>query len=129
MSEIPLDFLLTSSTNSLSEYQLRRLNEAANLRSKALDLITQAIDQEVEARVACWLRMHKEALMKAYCSIEVPTEAMLRRWLATHEEELLRMLPSIHPQKSVNPSDGEPRQLAANASAVDRGTGDADHLG
>jgi hypothetical protein len=129
MREIPLDFLLTCSTNSLSEYQLRRLNEAANLKSRALEMIEDAVDREVEARLACWLRMHKDDLVKAFSSIEAPNEAMIRHWLAKHEEEILRMIPAVHPQKSIDLGNGEPRQLAANASAVDRGPSDTNHLG
>ena len=92
MREIPLDFLLTSSTTSLSEYQLRRLNEARNLRSKALELIEQAIDQEIEARLACWLRMHREAIFRSVAAITEPNEAeaAFRLWLKDHSEELLR---------------------------------------
>ena len=92
MKEIPLSFLLNCSTNSLSEYQLRRLNEAANLRSKARELFEEAMDREVEARLACWLRMHRESILQACSSIEVPNEAALRMWLSAHGDELLRLV-------------------------------------
>jgi hypothetical protein len=102
MKEIPLNFLLTSSTTSLSEYQLRRLNEAANAKSKARELIDEAIDREVEARLACWLRMHRVDLFRAFSTIEVPNEAALKLWLADHGEELLRLVAS-GPSKLLGP--------------------------
>ncbi len=92
MKEIPLSFLLSCSTTSLSEYQLRRLNEASNLRSKARELFEEAMDREVEARLACWLRMHRDAIVQACMSIDVPNEAALRLWLAAHGEELVRLV-------------------------------------
>lgn len=88
---IPLEFMLSASTNSLSDFQLARLNEARNLKSDAMDLIEQALDKEVEARVACWFRMHREELFKACSSISVPNEAVFRLWLKEHGEELLKM--------------------------------------
>jgi dsDNA-binding SOS-regulon protein len=92
MREIPLRFLLTASTTSLSEYQLRRLNESANAKSKARELLEEAIDNEVEARLACWLRTHRDDLFRAFSTLEIPNEDALRMWLAEHGEELVRLL-------------------------------------
>jgi len=96
MSDIPLDFLLTCSTNSLSEYQLRRLNEATNLRRKAMELIEQAMDEEVEARLACWLRMHREAIFRTIAAIGQSNDAetAFKLWFKDHGEEMLRLVGS-----------------------------------
>ena len=98
MSDIPLSFLLDCSANSISEYQLRRLNEAANLRSKARDFFDEAIDREVEARVACFLRMNREEIIRLCSSIEMPTEEALRLWIRSHGKELLRIVAGDVPQ-------------------------------
>jgi hypothetical protein len=90
--ELPLAFLLNASQNSICEYQLRRLNEASNLRSQARDLFDQALDREAEARLACWLRMHRDELLRAFSSLNVPNEQALRAWLAEHGEELVRLV-------------------------------------
>lgn len=88
---IPIEFMLSASTNSLSDFQLARLNEAANLKSEARELLEEAMEKLVEARVACWFRMHREDLMKACSSISVPNEAEFRLWLREHGQELLKM--------------------------------------
>lgn len=88
---IPIEFMLGASTNSLSDFQLARLNEAANLSREARERQEQAVDKMVEAAVACWFRMHREELLRACSSISVPNEAEFRLWLREHGEELLRM--------------------------------------
>src|SRR5712664_2538613 len=88
---VPLEFMLTASTNSLSDFQLARLNEAANLKRRAEELSDEAAVKQVEAAVACWFRMHREDLLRACSSISVPNEAEFRLWLREHGEELLKM--------------------------------------
>ena len=88
---IPVEFMLSASTNSLSDFQLARLNEAANLKSEARELLEQAMEKMVEARVACWFRMHREDLLRACSSISVPNEAEFKLWLREHGQELLKM--------------------------------------
>lgn len=99
---IPLEFMLSASTNSLSDFQLARLNEAANLKSEARELMEQAMEKMVEARVACWFRMHREELIRACSSISVPNEAEVRLWLREHGPELLKMCagPAELPEKA-----------------------------
>lgn len=88
---IPLEFMLSASTNSLSDFQLARLNEAANLRRKAEELLDAAMVKQVEAAVACWFRMNREDLLRAFSSISVPNEAEFKLWLREHGEELLKL--------------------------------------
>lgn len=99
---IPIEFMLSASTNSLSDFQLARLSEAANLKRDARERMEQAVDKMVEAAVACWFRMHREELLHACSSISVPNEAEFRLWLREHGEELLRMCgaPQELPEKT-----------------------------
>lgn len=99
---VPIEFMLTASTNSLSDLQLARLNEAANLKRQARELMEQAMEKMVEANLACWLRMHREDLLRACSSISVPNEAEFRIWLREHGEELLRLCatPAELPEKT-----------------------------
>ena len=99
---IPIEFMLSASTNSLSDFQLSRLNEAANLKRDARERQDQAIDKMVEAAVACWFRMHREELLRACSSITVPNEAEVKLWLREHGPELLRLCnaPAQLPEKA-----------------------------
>ena len=98
---IPIEFMLSASTNSLSDFQLARLNEAANLKSEARELLEQAMEKLVEARVACWFRMHREELFNACSSITVPNEAEFKLWIREHGEELLKMCSALElPEKA-----------------------------
>jgi len=60
--EIPLRFLLASSNSVLGEYELARLNLAANLRKHLRELINQIVDETAEARFARWLLDHRDEL-------------------------------------------------------------------
>jgi thiamine biosynthesis lipoprotein ApbE len=108
---IPLEFMLTASSTSLSGFQLARLNEAANLKSEAREIMEEAerksrkrmddaFDKAVEAAVACWFRMHREELLQACSSISVPNEAEVRLWLREHGKELLKMCAGELPEKT-----------------------------
>lgn len=88
---VPIEFMLSSSSTTLSDLQLARLNEAANLKREAREKMEQAVEKMVEAAVACWFRMHREELLRAFSSITVPNEAEFRLWLRDHGEELLKM--------------------------------------
>ena len=98
---VPVEFMLSASTNSLSDFQLARLNESRNLKSDARELLEQAFEKEVEARVACWFRMNRERLFREFSSITVPNEAEVKLWLREHGPELLKMCsPPQLPEKS-----------------------------
>jgi hypothetical protein len=59
------DFLLVCSERSLNDFELARLNTAANLRKQIRELETELLKMEAEALVARWLieRRHElEAL-------------------------------------------------------------------
>lgn len=56
--EPPVDFLLTCSELSLSDFELSRLNRAANLRKQARELHMQLLAAEAEAVFARWLIVH-----------------------------------------------------------------------
>jgi thiamine biosynthesis lipoprotein ApbE len=108
---IPIDFMLSASGSSLSDFQLARLNEAANLKSEAREIMEEAerkyrkrmddaFDRAVEAAVACWFRMYREELLRACSSITAPNEAEVRLWLREHGSELLKMCVGELPEKT-----------------------------
>lgn len=65
MKTPPLEYLLVCSGTSLGEFELNRLNLAANLR-KDLRIIEEELRQaEAEAVLARWLMEHRENLLSA----------------------------------------------------------------
>lgn len=60
---LPLRTLLLNSSNGvIGQYELSRLNLAANLRKEMRGTIEQIVDALVEARVARWFLENKEEL-------------------------------------------------------------------
>jgi hypothetical protein len=51
----PVDFLVSSSNTSLEEFELARLNKAANLRKEMREIVDEWVDAEVDSRVARWI--------------------------------------------------------------------------
>lgn len=60
--DIPFRFLLDSSNNVIGEYELSRLNHAANLRKEIRTNFEQAVDDLAEARFARWLLDNRRKL-------------------------------------------------------------------
>lgn len=73
---IPVDFLLDSSRHVLGEYELSRLNHAANLRKELRALVEQIIDANVEARFARWLLEHGDELRRTVISVGLREEPL-----------------------------------------------------
>ncbi len=61
----PIDFLLVCSNSSLKDFELNRLNFAANLRKDALAIEDQIRQAEAEATFARWLSDYREDLITA----------------------------------------------------------------
>lgn len=61
----PLDYLQAASRASLQNYELTRLNHAANLRQEIAALIDQWIQETSEAMLARWLLDHHKSLQSA----------------------------------------------------------------
>jgi len=72
--EIRVEFLFDSSKNVLQEYELSRLNMAANLKKDLRSTVEGIIDSLVEARFARWLMENKEELCRTVGSVHVPQE-------------------------------------------------------
>lgn len=72
MKEIPIEYLLETSRNILGEYQLSRLDRAANLKKEIREKQEQMIDLMVEAAFALWLREHRDRILELCSSVEVP---------------------------------------------------------
>lgn len=60
--EVPLEFLLDSSNAIVGEYELSRLNLAANLKKELRAIVERIIDETAEARVARWLMDNRARL-------------------------------------------------------------------
>jgi hypothetical protein len=71
VNEIPVQYLLECSERILGEYQLSRLNRAANLKREARERHEQALDNLVQAAFTMWLREHRRELLEACSSISV----------------------------------------------------------
>jgi len=59
---IPVQFLLDASSGIVGEYELSRLNQAANLRKELRSVLEQMIDEIAEARFARWMLDNREEL-------------------------------------------------------------------
>lgn len=64
LAEPPVEFLLHCSRTSLDDFELSRLNRAANLRKQLRDLYAQLVSAEAEAVFARWLIEHRSALLE-----------------------------------------------------------------
>ncbi|MGA7793436.1 MAG: hypothetical protein WCA19_10385 [Candidatus Acidiferrales bacterium] len=59
----PLDFLLVCSDVSLRDFELNRLNQAANLRKTFIGILDSHLQAASEALFARWLIEHREELL------------------------------------------------------------------
>ena len=74
MSKLPpLDFLLVCSDVSLRDFELSRLNEAANVRKNLIDILDRLVQVEAEARFARWLIEHRHELVSIGRARELQT--------------------------------------------------------
>ncbi|MBZ5662720.1 MAG: hypothetical protein LAO08_20150 [Acidobacteriia bacterium] len=87
----PLDYLLGCSGTSLRDFELSRLNEAANLRKEILAIEDDLRQAQAEAVLARWLMEHREELLSA----GVPTvfQGSFEFTAAPPERELYPALP------------------------------------
>lgn len=60
--KIPVSFLFESSSITVSEYELSRLNLAANLKKQVRVMLDQIVDSMVEAEFARWMTENREEL-------------------------------------------------------------------
>jgi hypothetical protein len=67
--DVPVKYLLECSERILGEYQLSRMNRAANLKREAREQLEEAIDNMVAAAFAMWLREHRQELLNAASSV------------------------------------------------------------
>lgn len=74
--DIPVKYLLECSERILGEYQLSRLNRASLLKREARERTEKALDNEVEAAFAMWLREHRREILDACASIIVEEESV-----------------------------------------------------
>jgi hypothetical protein len=69
--DVPLNFLLGISKESLQEYRLARMNAAANLRRQLLETIDQLIDEMLLVELAKWFEgQDRQSLFRAIASEE-----------------------------------------------------------
>lgn len=61
----PIDFLLVCSGVSLRDFELNRLNQAANLRKHIREIADQMCQAEAEAIFARWLMEHRDVILSA----------------------------------------------------------------
>lgn len=61
----PLDFLLVCSGVSLRDFELNRLNQAANLRKHLREIADEMCQAEAEAIFARWLMEYREVMLSA----------------------------------------------------------------
>jgi hypothetical protein len=68
--DIPLKYLLETSRNILGEYQLSRLDKAAQLKREIREKREQLDDLMVQAAFALWLRENREEILRLCSSVE-----------------------------------------------------------
>ncbi|MGH9743902.1 MAG: hypothetical protein ACRD51_16270 [Candidatus Acidiferrum sp.] len=64
-SQPPWEFLLSASRNSLQNFELSRLDHAANLRKEINALISQWMEENAAAMLARWLMEQRERSARA----------------------------------------------------------------
>jgi len=62
--EIPVELLFDCSKNTVQEYELARLNMAANLQKEMRKLVEMLVDCLTEARFARWMMDNREVLRR-----------------------------------------------------------------
>lgn len=65
MKNPPIDFLLVCSVTSLRDFELNRLNHAANLRKQLRIVADELLQAEAEAASARWLIEYRDQLVAA----------------------------------------------------------------
>ena len=71
---ILVKFLWESSNGVLGEYELARLNHAANLKKQLRALIEQLVDASAEAEFVRWLMENREELRSTVSSLDTGQE-------------------------------------------------------
>jgi len=72
--KILVKFLWESSNGVLGEYELSRLNLAANLKKQLRALIEQLVETTAEAEFARWLKENREELRSTVSSLDAGQE-------------------------------------------------------
>src|SRR5579863_3593048 len=54
-TQLPLEYLATSSANSLEGFELARRNEISNLRKEFSQVFDELVEAEIAARIARWI--------------------------------------------------------------------------
>jgi hypothetical protein len=91
----PIEYLLVCSGISLRDFELNRLNAAANLRKQIIKMEDDLRQAMAEAELARWLMEHREVLLSAgaptvfQASFEFPKQI--------EERELFPALPAGRP--------------------------------
>ena len=71
MNDIPLEYLLDTSRNTLGEYQLLHMKRASEVEKQMRDLLRLYVDEMAAAGFALYLREHREAIFKHCTSVTV----------------------------------------------------------
>lgn len=69
--DIPLQYLFECSGAILGEYEISRLNRAANLKKELRAMLEKIVDNLVQAEFARWMLEHREELCGMAVSLEV----------------------------------------------------------
>ena len=70
--KIPLEYLADPtlcSLNIIGEYQLRRLNRAANIKREILKLIEAYLEEMTAAGLAVFLREHRQQMVDIFSTV------------------------------------------------------------
>jgi len=70
----PFQYLLECSQMSLEDFELARLDRAANLRKQLRDIAEEWVEVEVEAQLAHWVRGNRRRLSERTENIRPPAE-------------------------------------------------------
>lgn len=101
----PVEFLVSSSNNSLEEFELARMNRAANLRKEMRQVVDEWVEAEVDCRVARWiLECRRAETSEGFDAIAARIEpvrgSQLALKLSPHTREAILPAPAISMDES-----------------------------
>lgn len=74
--DVPLDLFLCTSNDAAGTYQLKRLDEAMQLRKELKALVDRLIDLHAEAMAAQWVRENRSTFVGALAGEGGPQEVL-----------------------------------------------------
>ena len=112
LKDVPVNFLLTCSEQTLENFQLMRLAAVADLRKQMIALVDQMVEEMAKAALAAWFRTADRETLKS--AIENPESAL--EWAKQRIREMNRNEDELLPMPPPDPQAVKKAQCIATAS-------------